>query len=64
MEYRSKLYPNFYNPLLFKPDRPLPREVAVIGAGSIGPDIGYFFKKALRELKLTLIYVKEACYEK
>jgi enoyl-CoA hydratase / 3-hydroxyacyl-CoA dehydrogenase len=29
------------NPLLEASSRPAPRRVAVIGAGTIGPDIGY-----------------------
>jgi len=43
------------NPLLFPPKRPLPRHVAIIGAGSIGPDIGYYLKSALPGLALTLV---------
>ena len=46
-------HPN--NPLLRTPTRPLPRHVAIIGAGSIGPDIGYYLKSALPALQLTLI---------
>ena len=30
----------YANPLLATPTRPLPRAVAIIGAGTIGPDIG------------------------
>lgn len=51
------LYPKYLNPLLTKPERPLPREVAIIGAGAIGPDIGYFFKFALPDIKLILVDV-------
>jgi enoyl-CoA hydratase/3-hydroxyacyl-CoA dehydrogenase len=47
----------FANPLLATPDRPLPRAVAVIGAGTIGPDIGYYLKSALPGLKLYLVDV-------
>jgi len=54
-----ELYPRYLNPLLTKPERPLPREVAIIGAGAIGPDIGYFFKFALPEVKLVLVDVVE-----
>jgi len=57
MDYRSRLYPNFSNPLLFKPDRPLPKKVALIGAGTIGPDIGYYLKSALVDMELVLIDV-------
>lgn len=59
MEYRSKLYRTYFNPLLFKPDRPLPREVAMVGAGTIGPDIGYYLKAAIPNLKLFLVDVIE-----
>lgn len=45
----------FSNPLLARPDRAMPRHVAIIGAGSIGPDIGYYLKSALPGLKLTLV---------
>ncbi|HYQ98536.1 MAG TPA: 3-hydroxyacyl-CoA dehydrogenase NAD-binding domain-containing protein [Casimicrobiaceae bacterium] len=47
----------FANPLLEAPSRPPPRHVAIVGAGSIGPDIGYYLKSALPELALTLIDV-------
>ncbi len=49
----------FANPLLATPDRPLPRTVAVIGAGTIGPDIGYYLKSALPGLKLYLVDVSQ-----
>jgi len=47
------------NPLLAAPLRPLPRHVAVIGAGSIGPDIGYWIKSALPRVALTLVDVAQ-----
>jgi len=47
------------NPLLATPIRPLPRHVAVIGAGSIGPDIGYWIKSALPGIDLTLVDVAQ-----
>jgi enoyl-CoA hydratase/3-hydroxyacyl-CoA dehydrogenase len=49
----------FANPLLATPVRALPRAVAVIGAGTIGPDIGYYLKSALPELKLYLVDVSQ-----
>ncbi|MCF8150533.1 MAG: enoyl-CoA hydratase/isomerase family protein [Burkholderiaceae bacterium] len=49
----------FANPLLATPARPLPRAVAVIGAGTIGPDIGYYLKSALPDLKLYLVDVSQ-----
>ncbi|MHB1121925.1 MAG: 3-hydroxyacyl-CoA dehydrogenase/enoyl-CoA hydratase family protein [Ramlibacter sp.] len=47
------------NPLLETPARPLPRHVAVIGAGAIGPDIAYYLKTALPGLKVTLLDVRQ-----
>lgn len=55
----STIYPapriRFANPLLIESTRPMPQHIAIIGAGSIGPDIGYYLKSALPGLKLTLI---------
>jgi len=53
----------FANPLLATPTRPLPRAVAIIGAGTIGPDIGYYLKSALPELKLYLVDVNQKAVE-
>jgi enoyl-CoA hydratase/3-hydroxyacyl-CoA dehydrogenase len=39
--------------------RPLPRHVAIIGAGAIGPDIGYYLKSALPDLVLTLVDIAQ-----
>ena len=47
------------NPLLHTPNRPLPKHVAIIGAGTIGPDIGYYLKSALPQLRLTLVDVAQ-----
>jgi len=47
------------NPLLRPPPRPLPRRVAIIGAGTIGPDIGYYLKSALPGLELVLVDVAQ-----
>lgn len=51
------------NPLLQTPARALPRHVAVIGAGAIGPDIGYYLKSTLPELKLTIIDISQAAID-
>ena len=48
------------NPLLRKPSRPLPKNIVIVGAGTIGPDIGYYLKSAIPELKLTLLDVAQA----
>jgi enoyl-CoA hydratase/3-hydroxyacyl-CoA dehydrogenase len=59
MEHRKKLYPRFVNPFLIKPNRPLPEEMAVIGAGTIGPDIGYYLKSAVPDKRLYLVDIVE-----
>lgn len=59
MNQNDKLYPSFYNPFLIRPTRPLPDEIAVIGAGAIGPDIAYFLRTGLPEKKLYLVDVVE-----
>lgn len=51
----SDLYPDYYNPLIVKPQRPMPKVVAVVGAGTIGPDIGYYLKSAIPAIKLYLL---------
>jgi len=55
----KQLYRTFFNPLLIKPHRPLPNEIAVIGAGTIGPDIGYYLKSALPDIKLFLVDIDD-----
>ena len=55
----SALYPSHYNPLLVKPERSLPEVIAVVGAGTIGPDIGYYLKSSLPDISLYLIDVVE-----
>jgi len=52
------------NPLIRKPSRALPRCVVVVGAGTIGPDIGYYLKSALPDLKLFLVDISEAALER
>jgi enoyl-CoA hydratase/3-hydroxyacyl-CoA dehydrogenase len=49
----------FENPLLTTPARPLPNSVAIIGAGTIGPDIGYYLKSNINALELVLVDVAE-----
>lgn len=60
MDQDRRLYPASFNPLFLKPARELPEEMAVIGAGTIGPDIGYYLKSALPHAKLYLVDVVEA----
>lgn len=55
--------PSFANPLLEPATRAAPRRVAVIGAGTIGPDIGYYLKAALPGLELVLLDVRQAAVD-
>jgi len=55
---------NFANPVLIQPSRDLPLSIAIIGAGTIGPDIGYYLKSAMPDLKLVLIDINEKALEK
>jgi enoyl-CoA hydratase/3-hydroxyacyl-CoA dehydrogenase len=59
MKKDDSIYPSFYNPFLIRPTRPIPEEMAVIGAGNIGPDIAYFFRTGFPEKKLYLVDVIE-----
>src|SRR6202034_1516887 len=52
------------NPLLRRPSRALPRCVVVVGAGTIGPDIGYYLKSALPDLKLYLIDISQPALDR
>jgi enoyl-CoA hydratase/3-hydroxyacyl-CoA dehydrogenase len=45
--------------LLIRAERSLPGHVAIVGAGTIGPDIGYYLKSAIPELHLTLVDIAE-----
>src|SRR5215213_2202252 len=51
---------SFNNPLLRKPAQMLPKTVAIVGAGTIGPDIGYYLKSAIPGLRLYLLDVAQA----
>jgi enoyl-CoA hydratase / 3-hydroxyacyl-CoA dehydrogenase len=53
----------FANPLLESGTRAAPRRIAVIGAGTIGPDIGYYLKAALPGLELVLLDVRQAAVD-
>ena len=55
---------SYRNPLLQAPARPLPKRIAVIGAGTIGPDIGYYLKSALPDLELVLVDVQQAALDR
>ncbi len=47
------------NPLLLSPKRSLPKSIAIIGAGTIGPDIGYYLKSAVPGLELILVDISQ-----
>ncbi len=47
------------NPLLITPSRALPKCVAIVGAGTIGPDIGYYLKSEIPGLKMYLVDVDQ-----
>ncbi len=51
------------NPLITRPARPLPSRVAIVGAGTIGPDIGYYLKSALPDMELVLIDIRQAAID-
>ncbi len=51
------------NPILIKPGRDLPRSLAVIGAGTIGPDIAYYLKSEIPHLKLVLLDINPSALE-
>lgn len=54
----------FANPLLARPSRPLPKCIAVVGCGTIGPDIAYYLKTALPGVKLYLVDVAQKAVDK
>lgn len=59
----ASIYIKYSNPVLFNPSRRFPKAVAIIGAGTIGPDIGYYLKSALPETKLYLIDISKTSLE-
>ena len=54
----------YLNPLLAAPARALPRRVAVVGAGPIGPDVGYYLKSAIPDLELVLVDVAQPALDR
>jgi 3-hydroxyacyl-CoA dehydrogenase/enoyl-CoA hydratase/carnithine racemase len=59
MANEKKLYPSYYNPYLVQTDRAIPDEMAVIGAGHIGPDIAFYLRTGAPDKKLYLVDVAE-----
>ncbi|MEN8245476.1 MAG: 3-hydroxyacyl-CoA dehydrogenase/enoyl-CoA hydratase family protein [Thermodesulfobacteriota bacterium] len=64
MENEKQLYLTALNPLLIKTQRGLPGAIAVIGAGTIGPDIGYYLKSAMPGITLFLVDIDEQPLQK
>lgn len=59
----SSICMKYSNPLFYKPSRQIPKAAAIIGAGTIGPDIGYYLKSALPEMKLYLVDISRKSLE-
>ncbi len=60
----NETVPRYQNPLLIQPDRPLPASVAIIGAGTIGPDLAYYLKSAIPGLELVLIDIAQGALDR
>ncbi len=60
----NETVPGYQNPLLIRPDRPLPASVAIIGAGTIGPDLAYYLKSAIPGLELVLIDIAQGALDR
>jgi enoyl-CoA hydratase / 3-hydroxyacyl-CoA dehydrogenase len=52
------------NPLLRNSSRAPPRCIVVVGAGTIGPDIGYYLKSALPDVKLYLLDISQPALDR
>jgi enoyl-CoA hydratase/3-hydroxyacyl-CoA dehydrogenase len=52
------------NPLIDWPRRPLPRRVAIVGAGTIGPDIAYYLKSAIADLELVMVDLSQSALDR
>src|SRR6516164_6036664 len=50
----------YANPLLHEPSHAMPSRVVIVGAGTIGPDIGYYLKSTIPNLTLHLLDVAQA----
>jgi enoyl-CoA hydratase/3-hydroxyacyl-CoA dehydrogenase len=53
----------FENPLIAPRSRPLPLRIAVIGSGTIGPDIAYYLQAALPKAAVTLVDISQAAID-
>lgn len=59
MASEKKLYPSYFNPYLVQSARSIPDEMAVVGAGHIGPDIAFYLRTGAPEKTLYLVDVAE-----
>jgi enoyl-CoA hydratase / 3-hydroxyacyl-CoA dehydrogenase len=60
---QKSIYLDYNNPLFHTPSRQVPKAAAIIGAGTIGPDIGYYLKSALPEMTLYLVDISRKSLE-
>ena len=60
----TSLVMTYLNPLLHKPSHGMPARVVIVGAGTVGPDIGYYLKSAIPGLTLHLVDVAQAPLER
>ncbi|MFH0727256.1 MAG: enoyl-CoA hydratase-related protein [Pseudomonadota bacterium] len=60
---QKSIYLDYHNPLFHTPARQVPKAAAIIGAGTIGPDIGYYLKSALPEMTLYLVDISRKSLE-
>ncbi len=56
--------PQYNNPLLIRDAPEMPRKIGIIGAGTIGPDIGYYLKSAIPGLNLMLIDISREALDR
>jgi enoyl-CoA hydratase / 3-hydroxyacyl-CoA dehydrogenase len=52
------------NPLLIRPRRPSPARIGIVGAGTIGPDIGYYLASATANCSLVLLDINPEALSK
>ena len=54
----------YNNPGLIRAAQEMPRRIGIIGAGTIGPDIGYYLKSTLPDLSLVLIDISREALDR
>ena len=58
------MMPQYNNPALIQGAPEMPRSIGIIGAGTIGPDIGYYLKGAIPGLNLVLIDISRGALDR